>query len=180
MKKRLKFHISAAALALAASAYCGATFGASLDKHVLLISIDGMHALDFANCSGASGGPISCPNLAALARTGLTYTQASTSKPSDSFPGLTAIATGGSSKSTGAFYDVSYDRALSPPPERRPTAFRAVQTSARKSSARRLASTRKSTSTTSVSTQAAASIAPICRAIRRTAAFRCIRTISSK
>ncbi|HZZ61959.1 MAG TPA: alkaline phosphatase family protein [Roseiarcus sp.] len=53
--------------------------------------------------------------MAALAKTGLVYTQASTSKPSDSFPGLTALATGGTPKSTGAFYDVSYDRALSPP-----------------------------------------------------------------
>jgi len=28
---------------------------------------------------------------------------------------LTALVTGGSPRSTGAFYDVSYDRALSPP-----------------------------------------------------------------
>ena len=56
-------------------------------RHVLLISIDGMHALDYANCvSGVNGGQPYCPNLAALASTGLTYTQASTSKPSDCFP----------------------------------------------------------------------------------------------
>jgi Type I phosphodiesterase / nucleotide pyrophosphatase len=85
-------------------------------KHVLLISIDGMHALDFANCShGIDGGAAYCPNLAELAERGLTYTQTSTSKPSDSFPGLTALVTGGSPRSTGAFYDVSYDRSLSPP-----------------------------------------------------------------
>ncbi len=85
-------------------------------RHVLLISIDGMHALDFANCvSGVNGGQPYCPNLAALAQTGLTYTQASTSKPSDSFPGLISLITGASPKTTGTFYDVSYDRALSPP-----------------------------------------------------------------
>jgi hypothetical protein len=85
-------------------------------KHVLLISIDGMHALDFANCAhGVGGGPVYCPNLAELAERGVTYTQTSTSKPSDSFPGLTALVTGGSPRSTGAFYDVSYDRSLSPP-----------------------------------------------------------------
>ena len=90
-------------------------------RHVLLISIDGMHALDFANCAhGVNGGPVYCPNMAALAKTGLTYTEASTSKPSDSFPGLTALVTGGSPKSTGAFYDVSYDRALSPPAKTTP------------------------------------------------------------
>ncbi|HLY58574.1 MAG TPA: alkaline phosphatase family protein [Stellaceae bacterium] len=81
--------------------------------HVLLISIDGMHAVDFANCS--AGSTPTCPNLAALAKTGTTYNQASTSRPSDSFPGLTALVTGASPYSTGAFYDVSYDRALAPP-----------------------------------------------------------------
>ena len=129
MRNRMEFGASAVALALAASAYCGGALGAALNtdieargqiRHVLLISIDGMHALDFANCSGASGGPFTCPTLAALAKTGLTYTNASTSKPSDSFPGLTALATGGSPKSTGAFYDVSYDRALSPPAQTDP------------------------------------------------------------
>ena len=129
MRNRMEFGASAVALALAASAYCGGALGAALNtdieargqiRHVLLISIDGMHALDFANCSGASGGPFTCPTLAALAKTGLTYTNASTSKPSNSFPGLTALATGGSPKSTGAFYDVSYDRALSPPAQTTP------------------------------------------------------------
>jgi hypothetical protein len=85
-------------------------------KHVLLISIDGMHALDFANCAqGIGGAPGYCPNLAGLAEHGVTYTQTSTSRPSDSFPGHTALVTGGSPRSTGAFYDVSYDRSLSPP-----------------------------------------------------------------
>lgn len=47
-------------------------------RHVLLISIDGMHALDFANCAhGVNGGTTYCPNLNVLARTGVTYTQAS-------------------------------------------------------------------------------------------------------
>jgi len=93
-------------------------------SHVLLISIDGMHALDFENCSRGiatvnSGGPY-CPNLAALALNGVNYVSASTSKPSDSFPGLTALVTGGSPVSTGAYYDVSYDRSLSPPAKTTP------------------------------------------------------------
>ena len=129
MRNRLYFGASVAALGLAASAACGGAFGRPLDadverpgqvRHVLLISIDGMHALDFANCSGESGVPVTCPTLKALAKTGYVYTQASTSKPSDSFPGLTALATGGTPKSTGAFYDVSYDRALSPPAQTTP------------------------------------------------------------
>jgi hypothetical protein len=88
-------------------------------RHVLLISIDGMHALDYENCTRGIGtirsGTPYCPNLAALGQTGINYLEATTSKPSDSFPGLTAIVSGGSPRSTGAFYDVAYDRSLDPP-----------------------------------------------------------------
>lgn len=88
-------------------------------RHVLLISIDGMHALDFINCaqgiSGIKGGASYCPHLAALAERGVNYLGASTSKPSNSFPGLMALVTGGSPRSVGAFYDVAYDRSLDPP-----------------------------------------------------------------
>jgi hypothetical protein len=80
-------------------------------RRVLLISIDGMHSVDFLNC--AKGGY--CPNLAALAGTGVNYLNSSTSKPSDSFPGLMALMTGGSPRTYGAFYDVAYDRSLDPP-----------------------------------------------------------------
>jgi Type I phosphodiesterase / nucleotide pyrophosphatase len=90
-------------------------------QHVLLISIDGMHALDFINCangiSGANGGDPYCRNLAALKPTGINYLYASTSQPSDSFPGLTAIVSGSTPRSAGAFYDVAYDRSLDPPAE---------------------------------------------------------------
>lgn len=88
-------------------------------RHVLLLSIDGMHAVDFINCangiSGANNGQPYCPNLAALKTTGVNYLYASTSRPSDSFPGLMAIVTGGSPRTVGAFYDVAYDRSLDPP-----------------------------------------------------------------
>src|SRR6516162_2631191 len=88
-------------------------------KHVLLISIDGMHAVDYLNCSigvsGVNGGQPYCPNLAALGRTGVNYTRTTTSRPSDSFPGLMALVTGGSPRTVGAFYDVAYDRSLDPP-----------------------------------------------------------------
>jgi predicted AlkP superfamily pyrophosphatase or phosphodiesterase len=76
-------------------------------SHVLLISIDGMHALDYVNCSkgisGTNNGAPYCPHLQALGVTGLNYLNASTSKPSDSFPGLMALMTGGSPRSVGAF-----------------------------------------------------------------------------
>ena len=53
--------------------------GESGIKHVLLISIDGMHAVDFFNCAngiaGVNGGAPYCPTLAALGRTGVNYTR---------------------------------------------------------------------------------------------------------
>jgi len=96
----------------------GSIFAQSV-RHVLLVSIDGMHAVDFLNCStglpGVNGGLPYCPALAALSQNGLNYLNASTSKPSDSFPGLMALMTGGSPRTVGAFYDVAYDRSLAPP-----------------------------------------------------------------
>src|SRR5215470_5268660 len=80
-------------------------------RRVLLISIDGMHALDYENCVNAH----TCPTLAGLGLTGVNYTRTSTSKPSDSAPGLMALVTGGTPRSTGVFYDVAYDRVLAPP-----------------------------------------------------------------
>jgi hypothetical protein len=88
-------------------------------QHVLLLSVDGMHALDLINCSqgisGANGGAPYCPTLAALKKTGIDYLYAYTSEPSDSFPGLMALVSGGSPRSVGAFYDDAYDRSLDPP-----------------------------------------------------------------
>ncbi|MBV8360852.1 MAG: alkaline phosphatase family protein [Deltaproteobacteria bacterium] len=88
-------------------------------NHVLLISVDGMHAVDFANCAsglkGVNGGLPYCPNLGALGRTGTTYVAASTSKPSDSFPGLMALVTGASPRTMGIYYDHAWNRVLNPP-----------------------------------------------------------------
>jgi hypothetical protein len=88
-------------------------------RHVLLISIDGMHAVDFKNCSqgiaGANGGKPYCPNLTDLATTGVNYVAANTSKPSDSFPGLMNIVSGATPRLMGVYYDVAYDRSLDGP-----------------------------------------------------------------
>jgi hypothetical protein len=95
------------------------TVGTERVKHVLLLSIDGMHAVDFYNCShgvaGVNSGTPYCPNMAALSETGINYVAASSSKPSDSAPGLTALVTGGTPKSTGIYYDVAFDRSLDGP-----------------------------------------------------------------
>ncbi len=80
-------------------------------KHVLLISVDGLHALDVANYVASH------PNsaLATLASHGVTYSNARTPANSDSFPGLLALVTGGSPISHGLFYDVSYNRGIFDP-----------------------------------------------------------------
>jgi type I phosphodiesterase/nucleotide pyrophosphatase len=84
-------------------------------KHVLLISIDGFHAVDLANCLQADNPDHQCRNLARLTKRGITYVNASTTKPSDSFPGIIAQVAGGTPKSTGVYYDDSYDRTLFAP-----------------------------------------------------------------
>jgi hypothetical protein len=80
-------------------------------KHVLLISVDGLHALDLTNYVAAH----SQSTLAELSAHGVTYDNASTSQPSDSFPGLAALVTGGSPTTVGLWYDVTWNRKLSPP-----------------------------------------------------------------
>lgn len=109
--------LGACALAFAGAASAAAVQDRDHDsrpvdaKRVLLVSIDGLHEQDLARCIGAN----TCPNLALLAKSGVTYTNARTPGLSDSFPGLAALVTGGSPKSAGLFYDVSYDRTLYAP-----------------------------------------------------------------
>lgn len=53
-------------------------------RHVVLISIDGLHQIDVDRFAAAHPGS----TLAALLERGVEYTDAHTSTPSDSFPGL--------------------------------------------------------------------------------------------
>jgi hypothetical protein len=112
-----------AGLAIVAAASAQADESAHLRhqgiQHVLLISIDGMHAVDFINCAngiaGANSGMPYCPHIAALRENGVNYLDVAAAKPSDSFPGLMAIVSGGTPRTVGAYYDVAYDRSLAPP-----------------------------------------------------------------
>src|SRR5262249_36308796 len=74
-------------------------------KHVLLISVDGLHALDVSNYVAAHSGSA----FAELSRHGVTYSNARTPADSDSFPGLLALITGGSPISHRLFYPLRYD-----------------------------------------------------------------------
>ena len=80
-------------------------------QRVLLISIDGFHAVDLANY--VKRRPTSA--LARLSSHSVTYTNAYSSFPSNSWPGLTALITGGTPISTGVLFENNYDRSLSPP-----------------------------------------------------------------
>ena len=80
-------------------------------KHVLLISVDGLHSVDVANYVAAHPGSA----LAELSSHGVTFSNARTPANSDSFPGLLALITGGSPISHGLFYDVSYNRSIFDP-----------------------------------------------------------------
>src|SRR5579864_8276953 len=77
-------------------------------KHVLLISVDGLHQNDLewyvANHPGTA--------LARLTRGGVEFSNAHTSDPSDSDPGGTALMTGGDPRATGVYYDVEYSHAV--------------------------------------------------------------------
>ncbi len=77
-------------------------------KHVLLISVDGLHQSDlrwFIRHHPDS-------TLAALWKRGAEYAHIQTPVPSDSDPGMTAQMTGGDPRTTGVYYDVEYNHAL--------------------------------------------------------------------
>src|SRR5215471_10929108 len=97
---RLRCILLVVCLLAPATTFSDDNFSRKVDR-VLLISIDGLHAIDLARFVDEN------PNstLAKLSHHGVTYTSASTSMPSDSFPGMLALATGGSPKSTGVYYD---------------------------------------------------------------------------
>ncbi|HVC01359.1 MAG TPA: alkaline phosphatase family protein [Steroidobacteraceae bacterium] len=80
-------------------------------RHVLLISVDGLHAVDLARY--VADHPRSA--LGHLQAAGVSYTDARTPAPADSFPGLLALLTGGTPAVTGVYYDVTWDRRFAPP-----------------------------------------------------------------
>ena len=79
-------------------------------KHVLLLSVDGLHQSDLAWY--VKHHPHSA--MAALTRRGVEFTHAQTPFPSDSFPGMVGQVTGGDPKTTGVYYDDSFNHSLFP------------------------------------------------------------------
>ena len=110
--------IAAAALSLAAVAVTVPDVASAAGSggphqgvsHVLLISVDGLHQSDLAWWDKTH--PSS--TLAKLARDGVDYTDAMTPFPSDSFPGMVGQVTGGNPKTTGVYYDDTWNHGLFP------------------------------------------------------------------
>ena len=79
-------------------------------RHVLLISVDGLHQQDLAwfvrNFPNSA--------LAHLARHGTDYARAMTPFPSDSFPGMVGQVTGGDPGVTGIYYDDTFNHDVFP------------------------------------------------------------------
>src|SRR5499427_422962 len=79
-------------------------------RHVLLISVDGMHQQDLTwyvkNFPNST--------LASLDRRGIEYRDARTPFPSDSFPGMVGQVTGGDPRVTGIYYDDTWNHDVFP------------------------------------------------------------------
>ncbi|MEW1953075.1 alkaline phosphatase family protein [Terrabacter sp. NPDC080008] len=103
--------LAAGATASVAHASPGHGTARQPQKHVLLISVDGMHQsdLDWYVAHHPSS------TLARLTHAGVEFSNARTSNPSDSDPGGTALMTGGNPRSTGVYYDVEYSHKTDAP-----------------------------------------------------------------
>ena len=101
-------------------------------QHVLLLSVDGLHQADVTDPNLAPD----LTNILKLQQGGVSYTNASTTSPSDSFPGTLSYLSGAGPGTTGVFYDDSYSPHPASPPappiRRRPR--RALRSSTRRTS----------------------------------------------
>lgn len=107
---RLALSAILSACCLATTAFAGDNGHSTHARHVLLISVDGMHQADldwFVKTYPNS-------TLANLVHQGVEYTNARTPFPSDSFPGMVGQVTGGNPRTTGIYYDDAYSRSLLP------------------------------------------------------------------
>src|SRR6266853_1573818 len=109
MRRMMRLVLPLVASATVLSAGLSADDGGAVRYgQVLLISVDGLHKVDLEQFVAAH--PESA--LAWLSSHGRTYRNATSTRPSDSFPGLLAMVTGGTPRSTGVYYDDGYDRTL--------------------------------------------------------------------
>ncbi|KUJ23720.1 type I phosphodiesterase/nucleotide pyrophosphatase [Mollisia scopiformis] len=97
------------ALAFAAAvAPALATDNDKVYKHVVTFSVDGLHGSDVEKYVAKR--PDS--TIATLLKTAYEYTDCYTSAPSDSYPGVAAFVSGADPRTTGIWYDDTYDRSF--------------------------------------------------------------------
>src|SRR3954451_9412048 len=77
-------------------------------QHVLVLSIDGLHAADLTDPATAAY----LPDVLSLASHGVTYSNAYAVKPTDNFPNAVAQFTGALPRTSGIYYDNTYQRDL--------------------------------------------------------------------
>ncbi len=102
---------SASAATISRGAPAGHHWGHEHVRHVLLLSVDGLHQQDLAWYAKTYPGSA----LARLERRGIEYSKAKTPVPSDSFPGLIGQVTGGDPGVTGIYYDDTWNHSVFPP-----------------------------------------------------------------
>jgi hypothetical protein len=102
--------VTGTALTSAAASGASGSAGDGQVKHVLLISVDGLHQQDLAWYVKTYPGSV----LAALVRRGVEYSNAATPFPSDSFPGMVGQVTGGDPGVTGVYYDDTWNHNVFP------------------------------------------------------------------
>jgi hypothetical protein len=102
--------LGGAAAASAATGQPGGEGQSGGVRHVLLISVDGLHQQDLAWY--VKNNPHSV--LAALDHQGVEYGNAETPFPSDSFPGMVGQVTGGDPRVTGVYYDDTWNHDVFP------------------------------------------------------------------
>src|SRR5262249_10411853 len=109
-----RFLIAFAAVAVLTAIGVGGSLSASAARppaeRVLLLSGDGLHQsdLDWYVATHPSSA------LAQLVHRGVDFTNAQTPFPSDSFPGMVGQVTGGNPRTTGIYYDDTWDHSMFP------------------------------------------------------------------
>ncbi len=79
--------------------------------HVIIISIDGLHQADLSDPALMAD----LPRITELLKSSVSYSNAATTTPSDSFPGAMAYFTGAGPATTGVYYDETFCRSLIAP-----------------------------------------------------------------
>jgi hypothetical protein len=111
MFSRLKFDCTLVVVGVVGLLLGSSRCGGAPYQHVLILSIDGLREADLADPATAAY----LPNIRAFEQSAIHYSNAHTVTPSDSVPASLSYFTGAGPKTTGVYYEDSYDRSLYAP-----------------------------------------------------------------